>query len=380
MKPHFCFLLLVAAIAASPQPPPLRSPLDVLDIGGASWSADDLNGELTRARGLHQSGDYGAATASYATVIAATEPGDQGLGSGVPSEKLIIRARALANYAALHQAWGNTTHAGQHYERAIASLDALGENAMGSTVRINYANMLMETDGNLAKAEAHLRVALDQSPSDTTRARRMLALLWAKQGNVSDGLALLPSDVMLRNEMGVMLERDERLEEAAGVFEEALRLDPTLKVALRGYGSVLHKLGRYVDAWSVMQRRVRAAHFAARTRAANGHKLKPPASTKPLPRPPGALVVVLFCHEYGNTWWPSWGPSSAGTSGLGGSEEAVVFIAEALASQSTLGRKQNQEVWVEVYGSPPPADVGVQALYPNVAWCVVVGGARGGGG
>ena len=367
MKPPHCYVLLVAAIAASPQPLPLlRSPLDALvTAGGASWSADALNAVLDQARGLHGSGDYGAATAAYATVITATEPGDQSLGS----EKLIIRARATANYAALHQAWGNTTHAGQHYERAITSLDALEEITMGSTVRINYANMIMETDGDLAKAEAHLRAALDQSPSGTTRAQRMLALLWAKQGKVSDGLALLPSDAHLRNEMGVMLERDERLEEAAGVFEEALRLDPTLKVALMGYGSVLHKLGRYVDAWAVMQRRVRAAHFAARTRAAkNGQKLTLPAFTEPLPRPPGALVVVLFCHEYGNTWWPSWGPSSAGTSGLGGSEEAVVFIAEALGS--TLGRKQNQEVdvWVEVYGSPPPADVGVQALYPNVAW------------
>ena len=240
MKPPHCYVLLVAAIAASPQPLPLlRSPLDALvTAGGASWSADALNAVLDQARGLHGSGDYGAATAAYATVITATEPGDQSLGS----EKLIIRARATANYAALHQAWGNTTHAGQHYERAITSLDALEEIAMGSTVRINYANMIMEADGDLAKAEAHLRAALAGS-GDTTRAQRMLALLLVKQGNVSDALTLLPTDPSFRNEVGAMFAKDSRLEEAADMFSRAVRLDPSFVSAWYNLGLHMTELG-----------------------------------------------------------------------------------------------------------------------------------------
>ena len=218
---------------------PLRSPLDALDTGGASWSADDLNAVLDQARGLHGSGDYGAATTSYTTVLTATEPGDQGLGS----EKLIIRARAMANLAALHQAWGNSTSAGQYYERAITSLDALEENAMGSTVRVNYANMLIETDGNnLTKAEAHLRTALAGS-SDTSRAQRMLALLLVKQGNVSDALALLPKDSQFRNEVGAMFAKDSRLEEAADMFARAVRLDPSFVSAWYNLGLQMMELG-----------------------------------------------------------------------------------------------------------------------------------------
>ena len=76
------------------------------------------------------------------------------------------------------------------------------------------------------------------------------------------------------------------------------------------------------------------------------------------PRPPGVPVVVIYCHEYGQTWWnevhnflqpyrpdygaqshalslpppvPSaqWGPSSL-RRGVGGSEEAVIFMAQEL--------------------------------------------------
>lgn len=60
-------------------------------------------------------------------------------------------------------------------------------------------------------------------------------------------------------------------------------------------------------------------------------------------------VIALYCHEYGNAWFPNWGPSSLGK-GLGGSEEVVVHIARGLAR---LG------YWVEVYADPIGTDVGM---------------------
>lgn len=51
-----------------------------------------------------------------------------------------------------------------------------------------------------------------------------------------------------------------------------------------------------------------------------------------LPRPRSGLPrVAIYCDEYGQSWWGEWGPSSLGR-GLGGSEEAVVFIARCGAA------------------------------------------------
>jgi hypothetical protein len=48
---------------------------------------------------------------------------------------------------------------------------------------------------------------------------------------------------------------------------------------------------------------------------------------------PSRGVVAFFCFEFGNSWWPKWGPSSArpGGRGLGGSEESVMYMAQELA-------------------------------------------------
>ncbi|KAG7389404.1 hypothetical protein PHYBOEH_007514 [Phytophthora boehmeriae] len=66
-----------------------------------------------------------------------------------------------------------------------------------------------------------------------------------------------------------------------------------------------------------------------------------------IPRPEYKIVIAIYCHEYGQAWWEPWGPSSLKT-GLGGSEEAVVFLAREL---------QKLGYWVEVYGDPPPGDI-----------------------
>merc|ERR1719272_382456 len=44
----------------------------------------------------------------------------------------------------------------------------------------------------------------------------------------------------------------------------------------------------------------------------------------------GKRILVIYCDEYGQTWWPNWGPSSMDQGGAGGSEEAVIFISAEL--------------------------------------------------
>eukprot|EP00903_Cladosiphon_okamuranus_P006818 g6643.t4 len=61
-------------------------------------------------------------------------------------------------------------------------------------------------------------------------------------------------------------------------------------------------------------------------------------------------VVALYCYEYGNAWFPNWGPSDLDLGrGLGGSEEVVIHLSRELA---------NLGFWVEVYADPKEIDVG----------------------
>jgi predicted O-linked N-acetylglucosamine transferase (SPINDLY family)/glycosyltransferase involved in cell wall biosynthesis len=72
------------------------------------------------------------------------------------------------------------------------------------------------------------------------------------------------------------------------------------------------------------------------------------------------LSVAIYCYEYGNAYWGRWGPSSMedGGGGLGGSEEAVLYMAEELAKR---GHR------VTVYADPPDQDLR-RGLIRGVRW------------
>ncbi len=77
--------------------------------------------------------------------------------------------------------------------------------------------------------------------------------------------------------------------------------------------------------------------------------------------------IVIYCYEYGNEWWPNWGPSRvlSGNSGIGGSEEAVVYLSVELAK---LGYN------VEIYADPPAEDISTiqyrvnEDIFGSVSW------------
>jgi hypothetical protein len=71
-----------------------------------------------------------------------------------------------------------------------------------------------------------------------------------------------------------------------------------------------------------------------------------------------SLTVVFYCNEYGNAWWPNWGPSSLANNGngLGGSEEAVIYISRQLA---------NFGYNIEIYAEPLSSDMGYEINSEN---------------
>ncbi len=76
-----------------------------------------------------------------------------------------------------------------------------------------------------------------------------------------------------------------------------------------------------------------------------------------VPRKIGQLVIAIYCNEYGQAWFPNWGPSSLENGGLGGSEEAVVLLSRELTA---LGYR------VEIYADPIDSDIGIDPF--GVVW------------
>lgn len=143
------------------------------------------------------------------------------------------------------------------------------------------------------------------------------------------------------------LDRIGRTDDAVNVAERALVCYESFFLFGYNLGALYRAQGHFsrsdAQQSAVAEAESRRAFATWRDHAPNAHNLV----RKRARRPKDALVVAFYCNEYTQSWWGSWGPSSVRSSGLGGSEEAVVFLSQELAR---LG------YWVEVYVSPPPVD------------------------
>ncbi|KAG7387615.1 hypothetical protein PHYPSEUDO_013865 [Phytophthora pseudosyringae] len=139
---------------------------------------------------------------------------------------------------------------------------------------------------------------------------------------------------------------------AIELLEAAVKHHPTLFKLSYNLGVLYNEQGRYDEG---IQRQldtvIAQARYLFETQGRHFQKI---------PRPEHKVVVAFYCHEYGQTWWDKWGPSSLDT-GLGGSEEAVVFLSRELQKLGYL---------VEVYGDPSPQDMSTpdQADEDTVRW------------
>ncbi|ETI50642.1 hypothetical protein F443_05800 [Phytophthora nicotianae P1569] len=139
---------------------------------------------------------------------------------------------------------------------------------------------------------------------------------------------------------------------AIEVFEKAVKKHPTIFKLRYNLGVLYNEHGKY-DQGNQQQFDAVGAQARYLFEIQGRHFQK-------IPRPDHKVVIAFYCHEYGQSWWEKWGPSSLNT-GLGGSEEAVVFLSREL---------QKLGYWVEVYGDPSPQDISTldQADEDIVRW------------
>jgi len=153
------------------------------------------------------------------------------------------------------------------------------------------------------------------------------------------------------------------------VFNSVLEINPTNYEIMLRYGAVLEQSGRYQESLNTMLNAVKQMNI--RDYQLSGHFIHKAA------RPLKQTSVAIYCYEYGQTWWPNWGPSSLTQGGLGGSEEAVVFLSRELVKLGyhvEVYNEAREEEWgpdayglywypYQSYNVDDPADVFVAWRY-----------------
>ena len=146
-----------------------------------------------------------------------------------------------------------------------------------------------------------------------------------------------------------------------GVLASALAFRPDL-LSLRNLGLGLESCGYVENGYA-------AAATALQTEQSEmleSHRLKLSPSVREELRKweygndddDDAIRIVFFCREYGNEWWPNWGPSAFSKGqGMGGSEEAVLYTSRELS------RRGYQ---VAVFADPSESDMGLDEA--GVLW------------
>ena len=149
-------------------------------------------------------------------------------------------------------------------------------------------------------------------------------------------------------DLGKALLRVGAIEEASVFLQRSVELSPAQdqRYAQRLYalGSAYTKAGNHGSALDVHYSAVRLEHSLSFS------PMNVPS------RPDVKPTLAIYCYEYGQSWWPKWGPDSPTRGGVGGSEEAVIFLGRELAA------------WyhVEVYADPREEFYG--KLIDGVLW------------
>ena len=124
------------------------------------------------------------------------------------------------------------------------------------------------------------------------------------------------------DDLGSALLRTEDFAEASRYLEASVDVSAEKNEAyvkrLYSLGSTYTKLGKHEAALKLHSEAVQVEHNL------RFQPVKRPAMLVEKP------VIVIYCYEYGQSWWPKWGPDSPSRGGVGGSEEAVIFLAREM--------------------------------------------------
>lgn len=255
------------------------------------------------------------------------------LGSGDSLRALKLTRRVVQGVPECADAWhlmglaylheGVTTRAVESISRAIQ----LAPNV--AFYHQNLAEAYVRA-GKMREAREALIASLSLNPYETAAATRLQNLLF-DQGDCQSEIQvfeqlvgfILGPDQPLSPEVSKFLQLHavalvvcRRPEEAVTVLRHAVALFPDDYQAATKLAVCLEEAGLYQEAID---------HFMAAVKLKNrvirvdkGHTRQKRKRDRP--------TLAIYCDEYGQTWWEGWGPSSLGK-GLGGSEEAVVFMA-----------------------------------------------------
>ena len=216
--------------------------------------------------------------------------------------------------------------------------------------------------GRLVEAQAVYREMLEAAPGHPD-ALHLLGVIAYQVGQAAPALELIDKAIEARLEFaeayfsrGNVLYALERYGEAVESFDKTLELNPVYAEAHNNRGGALHALKRYEEALKSFEKALLLKPDYSEARKNRGNALRDfllqqAALTSELKTESGGRDLVFYC----GTTVEEWNPQTAREKGIGGSEEAVVWLSRLL----------HERGWkVTVYGN-----CGKEAVdYGGVLW------------
>lgn len=210
--------------------------------------------------------------------------------------------------------------------------------------------LALHFSGDQARAAAELEIAARLAPRGSLHFWANLGHVRRAQGNLFEAAAAYLAAGERSELRTTLLSRlTDPIVSLKSMFAASVLDNDDTDLKLR-LGAALDDIGRGADALDEWLLAVPVRHEKRR------------AQEQTIRTPPSAsLSVAIICDEYGQTWWPGWGPSSLQQSGLGGSEESVVFLSRELARIDDI----HVHVFLE---NPPSSDIGKDRLSSRLSW------------
>jgi protein O-GlcNAc transferase len=303
-------------------------------FGDEQIAAERLNEAIAQGMARQKQGDYLGAQHAYARVLRAS-PGN---------------VDAIQLVGTLHFQAGRVERAVGYLSQAVAA----SPHVSWYHSNLGLAYLAQE---ELALCEAEFRTALQLDASNRVallklgdvyiakKAFDQVVELYAAYGAATLSSSGLPASASPDDIEKAFVDYSDALSktgqrlQAIQLLEAAVKQHPTIFKLRYSLGVLYNEQQRYEEGNQLQFDTVVAqGRYLFETQGKSFAKI---------PRPEHKVVVAFYCHEYDQAWWGQWGPSSLET-GLGGSEEAVVFLSREL---------QKLGYWVEVYGDPAPADL-----------------------
>ena len=250
-------------------------------------------------------------------------------------------------------------------ERAFRKALKLGPSGWDQCASSNGLSNLLEARGREAEAEHVSAAALAKggvAGDDCVYAAHNLGRLLRQRGQHAEAVALArralagaPTQAEFRAGLGAALHSAARYGEAIQIYRRSLAAAPTDRMLWADTANALHSAGREaesVDAYATALP-LQLAHAAATLRHPSDIPSYAGGMRAPRSSRRGVRRVVFYCRLRAYSGAKSvnddiWGPTTLARRGLGGSEEAVVYVSRELARRG----------WdVAVYANPPAEDL-----------------------